>query len=158
WLFGGDQPVRIGAWIATGAIALSFVLSAAGLVWFLKDFGVGHHHEEVVAAAPETESKPADHDHGHSHAKSDAHAWADHVTWARVGSWYQDDRPAIELNLGYYIDHLSAVMFTMVTFVAMLIHLFSAGYMSEEMQQTVEDHPVHTEDGHLKRKGRYSRF
>src|SRR6516164_5539156 len=59
WLFGGDKPVRIGAYIATGAIALSFILSATGLVWFLKDFGVGHHHDETLAAAAETETKPA---------------------------------------------------------------------------------------------------
>jgi NADH-quinone oxidoreductase subunit L len=158
WLFGGDKPLRIGAYIATGAVALSFVLSATGLVWFLKDFGVGHHHEEAQAAAVETETKPAGHEHGHSHGKSESSAWADHVTWARIGMWDKDDRPGNELNLGYYIDHLAAVMFTMVTFVAMLIHFFSAGYMSEEMHETVEDHQVHTEDGHLKRKGRYSRF
>ncbi|HEV3145573.1 MAG TPA: NADH-quinone oxidoreductase subunit L, partial [Gemmataceae bacterium] len=157
WLFGGDQPLRMGAWIATGAIALSFILSATGLVWFLKDFGVGH-HEETLAAVVETETKAGAHDHGHEHAATHHHAWAEHVTWARVGMLRDDSRPAIELNLGYYIDHLAAVMFTMVTFVAMLIHLFSAGYMSEEMHETVEDHQVHTEDGHLKRKGRYSRF
>ncbi|HLW67667.1 MAG TPA: NADH-quinone oxidoreductase subunit L [Gemmataceae bacterium] len=156
WLFGGDQPVRIGAYVATGAIALSFILSATGLVWFLNDKGVGHHHDEVQTSGTETETKPAGHQHGHSHEAD--HKWADHVTWARVGMLETDVRPAVELNLGYYIDHLAAVMFTMVTFVAMLIHLFSAGYMSEELHQTVEDHQVHTEDGHLRRKGRYSRF
>ena len=61
WLFGGDKPSRIGAYVATGAIALSFVLSATGLVWFVKDFGVGHHDESTQAAAPETETKPAGH-------------------------------------------------------------------------------------------------
>jgi NADH-quinone oxidoreductase subunit L len=158
WLFGGDKPVRVGAYVATGAIALSFILSATGLVWFLKDFGVGHQHEEARATAPETESKPAGRERGHSPSAGEASAWQEHVSWARVGMWDNNDRPAIELNLGYYIDHLAAVMVTMVTFVAMLIHLFSAGYMSEEMNETVEDHQVHTEDGHLKRKGRYSRF
>ncbi len=32
----------------------------------------------------------------------------------------------------------------MVTFIATLIHIFSIGYMSDELQETVEDHPVHT--------------
>src|SRR5438270_7021219 len=49
-------------------------------------------------------------------------------------------------------------MFLMVTFIASLIHLFSIGYMSEELQPVVEDHQVHTEDGHLHRRGRFGRF
>src|SRR5207302_2906760 len=53
---------------------------------------------------------------------------------------------------------LSAVMFVMVTFIATLIHLFSIGYMSDELQKTVEDHEVHTAHGHLERRGRYGRF
>ncbi|HZZ78791.1 MAG TPA: NADH-quinone oxidoreductase subunit L, partial [Gemmataceae bacterium] len=44
------------------------------------------------------------------------------------------------------------------TFIASLIHLFSIGYMSEELQKTVEDHEVHTAHGHYERRGRYGRF
>src|SRR5262249_44906058 len=80
------------------------------------------------------------------------------------------------LQLGYYIDFLAALMFVMVTFVAALIHLFSIGYMSEELAETVEDHQVdlvghhwahaegHTEEDHgsvgrhLRRRGRFGRF
>jgi NADH-quinone oxidoreductase subunit L len=62
------------------------------------------------------------------------------------------------LTIGYSIDSLSVVMFVMVTFIATLIHLFSIGYMSEEDAEVVEDHQVHTEDGHLRRRGRYGRF
>src|SRR5262249_24239259 len=36
--------------------------------------------------------------------------------------------------------------------------LFSIGYMAEELPETVEDHQVHTEDGHLHRRGRFGRF
>src|SRR5262249_15296344 len=60
--------------------------------------------------------------------------------------------------LGYRIDSLAAVMFLMVTFVATLIHLFSMGYMAEELQPIVADHQVHTADGHLHRRGRFGRF
>src|SRR6516165_9700717 len=49
-------------------------------------------------------------------------------------------------------------MFLMVTFVATMIHVFSIGYMSEELQPVVEDHQVHTADGHLHRPGRFGRF
>src|SRR5438270_6259431 len=49
-------------------------------------------------------------------------------------------------------------MFLMVTFIATLIHIFSMGYMAEELQPIVEDHQVHGEHGHLHRRGRYGRF
>ncbi|HEV2947675.1 MAG TPA: NADH-quinone oxidoreductase subunit L, partial [Gemmataceae bacterium] len=62
------------------------------------------------------------------------------------------------LRLGYRIDSLTVVMFLMVTFIATLIHLFSIGYMSDELAPVVEDHQVHTETGHLKRRGRFGRF
>src|SRR5436305_604111 len=79
--FGGDTPVRYGAWVATAAIAGSFLLSFAGLVWFLNDRGVGHGHEEHAA-----------HEHvaGEAHDAHDEHAakedrWADRAEWIRLG-------------------------------------------------------------------------
>ena len=62
------------------------------------------------------------------------------------------------LQLGFRIDHLTVVMFLMVTLVATLIHVFSIGYMSEELEPVVADHQVHTADGHLHRGGRFGRF
>jgi NADH-quinone oxidoreductase subunit L len=49
-------------------------------------------------------------------------------------------------------------MFVMVTFIATLIHLFSIGYMADELQPEVADHQVHTAHGHLHRRGRFGRF
>src|SRR5262249_46050596 len=69
-----------------------------------------------------------------------------------------DDRNGTLIELGYRIDALNAIMFMMVTFVASLIHLFSIGYMSDELKPEVEDHQVHTEHGHLHRRGRFGRF
>src|SRR5262249_28389542 len=66
--------------------------------------------------------------------------------------------PGIALTLGYLIDTLTVVMFMMVTFIATLIHIFSIGYMGDELAETVEDHQVHTESGHLVRRGRFGRF
>src|SRR2546423_178801 len=51
-----------------------------------------------------------------------------------------DPRPGTRLELGYRIDHLGAVMFAMVTFIATLIHIFALGYMAKEVNETVEDH------------------
>lgn len=62
-------------------------------------------------------------------------------------------------SIGFYIDSLSSLMFVMVTFVATLIHLFSIGYMAEEIPaENVADHHVHTDEGPLSRRGRYARF
>jgi NADH-quinone oxidoreductase subunit L len=85
--------------------------------------------------------------------------WEGNIEWARVlSSTTSDaDRGAI-LNIGFRIDMLSAVMFVMVTFVASLIHLFSIGYMADELKTTVEDHEVHTAHGHYERRGRFGRF
>src|SRR5205823_2652877 len=41
---------------------------------------------------------------------------------------------------------------------ATLIHIFSIGYMGEELQPIVADHQVHTDEGHLHRRGRFGRF
>ena len=62
------------------------------------------------------------------------------------------------LQLGFRIDSLTVLMFVMVTFIATLIHVFSIGYMGDELQETVEDHQVHAAHGHLHRRGRFGRF
>jgi NADH-quinone oxidoreductase subunit L len=134
WL-GGDTPGRGGAYLATGAMALAFLLSLIGFVQYTG----AHDHE------PEIEG------------------WAGQLDWAQVIqlSPAADHAPltrASILQLGYRIDSLTAVMFLMVTLVATLIHVFSIGYMGEELQPIVEDHQVHTEEGHLKRRGRFGRF
>ncbi len=89
------------------------------------------------------------------------HHWEGHIEWARIRpspKSVSDPERGTLLTLGFRIDMLSAVMFVMVTFIATLIHLFSIGYMSDELQKTVEDHEVHTAHGHLERRGRFGRF
>src|SRR5262249_38225459 len=81
--------------------------------------------------------------------------WSASLEWARLQF---PELPATSLTLGYRIDSLTAVMFLMVTFVATLIHIFSIGYMNEELEPMVSDHQVHTAEGHLRRRGRYGRF
>jgi proton-translocating NADH-quinone oxidoreductase chain L len=43
-----------------------------------------------------------------------------------------DTRPALVIPLGIHIDGLAVIMFSMVTFIATLIHVYSMGYMSED--------------------------
>jgi NADH-quinone oxidoreductase subunit L len=147
---GGDRPGRAGAYIATGAIGLAFVLSVIGFVLFRfsEDYGPAH----AVAVQEAAASREA----AASGEGRISDAWAEHIVWAHLP--VLGDRPAVELTLGYRVDSLTGIMFLMVTFIATLIHLFSIGYMSEELQPVVEDHQVHTEDGPLQRRGRFGRF
>jgi NADH-quinone oxidoreductase subunit L len=184
-LLGGEVTGRGPAYIATAAIGLAFVCSLTGFILFLGyDHHGGHDHGHHQAAKGHEGHKHdhkhdhKGHQHGHDHgakghdeaghAKKDhqhpkkAHhnPWADSIPWAAVRPLSNDQDPhrASELRVGYYIDHLSAIMFVMVTFIATLIHIFSIGYMSDELQQTVEDHQVHSDHGHYHRRGRFGRF
>ena len=136
-LLGGDLPLKAGAYLATAAMAVSAALAVGGLVWFLGEAG---------------------------HAGHSAH-WAERTEWARVGPpaapYGTANRPAAALELGYRIDHLSAILFAMVTVVGTLIFVFSLGYMADEAGQTVEDHEADRQTlrpGHFARRGRYGRF
>jgi NADH-quinone oxidoreductase subunit L len=136
-------PPRWPALVATGAIAGAFVFCLIGAVIFFQDQGAGH------AAAPAAE-------HGAhqaaAHTEAEPGKWNGHFTWLSLSIGGR------VLQLGYHIDHLSVLMFLMVTFVATLIHLFSMGYMADELKPMVEDHEVHADGGHLRRRGRFGRF
>ncbi len=161
-LLGGDRPVRTGAYVATAAIGLSCVLSLVGFVWFSRDYAALHqeHHAEHAAAADHGEAVAAGHDQDADQLREQFESrWKGNVSWAWVypSGLSNPDRGTL-LTLGYRIDHLTATMFLMVTFIATLIHIFSIGYMGDELEPIVEDHQVHTEHGHLHRRGRFGRF
>jgi NADH-quinone oxidoreductase subunit L len=138
---GGDNPPRWPAYVATAAIAGAFFLTLLGFILFVNDYGLEAHHGAAHA------------EHAPSHGEE--HEWAGRITFAKLTSTTSF---ASKLELGYKIDSLSAIMFLMVTFIATLIHVFSMGYMADEMQPQVEDHQVHTDHGHFHRRGRYGRF
>jgi NADH-quinone oxidoreductase subunit L len=149
---GGDNP-KWPAYVATAAIGIACVLA---LIGFVRLVGEHAEHEAEQKAAQQHDK----HDEGE---KKEEHAhvsgWTDHVQWAWIGPRsVAEKEPARVLHVGYRIDHLAAVMFLMVTFIATLIHVFSIGYMSEELQPVVEDHHVHTEHGALHRRGRFGQF
>ncbi|MBI1918013.1 MAG: NADH-quinone oxidoreductase subunit L [Planctomycetes bacterium] len=149
---GGDVPSRWPAWLATAAIGLAFVCSATGFVWFLDD------HKQIESLEEEARhGKASDRELAHEKLKELEAHWVGSIDWVRLGA-SDDPRQGLALQLGFRIDHLSAIMFLMVTLVATLIHLFSLGYMAEEKQLHVEDHQVHGEEGHYRRRGRFGRF
>ncbi len=81
-------------------------------------------------------------------------AWQWNFEWLRVGM-----RKSAVLRMGFHVDSLTVIMFFMITFVATLIHLFSIGYMHEELHDPVHD-PLAVAPGQppLHRRGRFPRF
>lgn len=126
FFLGGNRPLRSGAYLATAAIAASAVLAIIGLIRFLDDAG-------TLSPIPLEQR------------------WAERTAWAKVGPSSADS--AITLELGYRIDHLTALMFAMVTFISTWIFVFSLGYMKDETEEQHEDH-----EAHFTRPGRYGRF
>lgn len=110
----------------------------------------------------ETPKSDAAHAQPPPHAPAGAHADATHAAPAKVvftGIYYRLAKfGSLDISLSYYIDSLTLVMFTMVTFIASCIHIFAIGYMSDELTENYEDHQVHTSHGHFHRPGRFHRF
>lgn len=84
---------------------------------------------------------------------------AAHTAEAFSGDWYAlGVFGKLQITIGYYIDGLTVAMFTMVTIVATCIHVYSLGYMHEELHE-VTDPLVTLSNGEvLKRRGRFCRF
>src|SRR5262249_14089992 len=143
---GGDVPARWPAWLATGAIGLAFVCSVVGFVQFLDDHKqidalkeerAGKEQDDKKTRKTPKNEKPAEKEARQAKAKQlaaelaagkekveelESH-WIGSVDWLRLGA-PGDIRQGLALQVGLKIDHLSAIMFLMVTFVATLIHLF----------------------------------
>jgi proton-translocating NADH-quinone oxidoreductase chain L len=114
---------RRNAWVATGAIGSSLVLSLIGLASFLPHLG---RHD---AAA------------GHSAAPETPFAWTAEIEWLGVGPMQLPGAtpeqtpvtlPALRIPLSIRIDALAVLMFAMVSLVSTLIHVYSMGYMADD--------------------------
>lgn len=178
---------KTAAYLAVGCIGTGFVCSLlASIIWLsatnwhpLKphhaahdevahgdgENAAGEHHEPGHAESGHAEEghaeekhAAADHDHPVATDEKDAEAEHDGPT-AVSGTYYQIAHfGKLKLDIGYYIDSLTLVMFTMVTLIATCIHVFAIGYMSDELTEDYEDHFVHVGQGHLHRPGRFYRF
>jgi NADH-quinone oxidoreductase subunit L len=128
-----------------------------GFVQYTSDYNDAYHEHDHGAAHASHENKHAD--DANARQKRFEDRWKQSIEWAAVAKEEREtEKPGSLLRLGYRIDHLTAIMFLMVTLVGTLIFIFSLGYMSEELQPEVVDHQVHTEHGHLHRRGRFGRF
>ncbi|HEY3790047.1 MAG TPA: NADH-quinone oxidoreductase subunit L, partial [Urbifossiella sp.] len=130
WLCGGDRPLRTGAYLATAAMAVSAAMAITGLIAFLHDADRQLQPEQMAAR------------------------WSERMDWVRIGpmdsaapaEWEKRTaaepnriapRTALALELGYRIDHLTALMFAMVTVIGTGIFVFSLGYMRDETDDVV---------------------
>ena len=184
--FWGSRQSRAAAWIAVGCIATGFVCSfSALLIWgnanhwsvmHKADHGASHEsHDGHEAEKGHEQHAPAGHEapaekHGSTSSESQyqltalaaEEADAAHSAGPTIYSgtlYYLARFGSLDLSLDYYIDSLTLVMFTMVTFIATCIHLFAMGYMSEELTEEYVDHHAHLSNGHhVHRPGRFYRF
>jgi len=135
------QLKRLNAYLATGAIGLSCVLSLIGFLAYAfetKGFYRPPHaeaHRSEAAGGPAAE---------HSAAGADSHrslVWTGDVDWVILGgpaaavvgmTRFTTSKPDLAIPLGVSIDNLGVLMFLMVTLIATLIHIYSMGYMHDD--------------------------
>jgi proton-translocating NADH-quinone oxidoreductase chain L len=184
WLRWSHRLSKSAALCAVACIGIGFLCSLSALmVWgnatgwaalAPADHGEGAHHGAEVShgaaaqhgTATAHPTDPADaeavvaaHDEGANHHHVPVKAEAAHAPKAFSGTFYELARfGALRLSLDWYIDSLTLVMFTMVTFIATCIHCFAIGYMKDELTEEYEDHQVHSRHGHFTRPGRFHQF
>jgi len=159
--FWGTRQSKTAAYLAVFCIGAGFFLSVGALCLWGKTTewsALEEHHAGEPAVAAATGHPPAD----AAHAAAGEHGAASGKThWPRYfsGTYYLLAQfGSLRFSIDYYIDSLTLVMFTMVTLIAALIHIFAVGYMGDELTDDHEDHQVHTSHGHLHRPGRFYRF
>jgi NADH-quinone oxidoreductase subunit L len=140
-VFFGPRMGKAGhcaGYVATGAIAAALVLSVIALGAWLWQHPLGAPAHQAEGAAP------------HAAAAAIAPIARDWYTLGEFGS--------LRLTIGYYIDALTIAMFTMVTFIATCIHVYSYGYMHEELEEVTDPLVTLSNGQSLKRRGRFYRF
>jgi proton-translocating NADH-quinone oxidoreductase chain L len=134
-LIAGRVLGRLNAFLATGAIATSFVLSAVGLVSYVSTHpGIWSGAEHAAAGHGEGEGEVAPGPEEAHGADVSAKAWTGSVDWVVLGGGLNGDGTSagLAIPLGIHIDGLAAIMFVMVSLIATLIHVYSMGYMSDD--------------------------
>lgn len=104
---------------------------------------------------------PASHSYPSASSSTSAHVSALSHRPVVTGDWYVlAEFGDLRLAVGYYVDALTIVMVLMVTLVATLIHVYSLGYMHEELHAEVTDPEVRVgvPAEPLRRPGRFARF
>ncbi|MFZ5829803.1 MAG: NADH-quinone oxidoreductase subunit L [Planctomycetota bacterium] len=171
-VFFGPRMGRDGhcaAYLATLAIVVSLGLSLAGLGAWLFEHPItaaGHHaggaeHPASAHQAAEKASGKAaiDNHSAPQHAPADRAHVAPALPKPISGEWYAlGVFGETRIGVGYYIDGLTLAMFCMVTLIASCIHVYSIGYMHDELDEVTDPLVVLPDGRKLRRPGRYARF
>lgn len=73
--------------------------------------------------------------------------------------WIFAEFGELKFPIGYYVDALTILMMLMVALVATCIHIYSWGYMAEELEEPVADYEISLSDGTpLFRPGRFPQY
>ncbi len=158
-LVGGRRLGRAGigaAWVACGAIVGSFCLATialAGWLWInplVSSEGHGSTHATPASATEGSGDSSIGSLHGGKHDQS---------AQPLSGIWYTlGEFGSSRVAISYYIDGLTVAMFVMVSLIASCIHIYSIGYMHEELEEVTDD-TMRLADGRwLRRPGRFHRF
>jgi NADH-quinone oxidoreductase subunit L len=169
-LLGGDAPGRTPAYVALAAAAGSLLLALSGAALFALDQSELR-DRETAAAAPAEEELALPQSRQQKAKQDDAvrglrvyrlyfdRRWAGSVEWLRLyPSGVPDPDRAVALRVGFRVDGLTVPLFALVTLVALLAQAFALGYLRQELAPEVTDHEVVTDDGPLRRRGRYGSF
>ncbi|MGW8256160.1 MAG: NADH-quinone oxidoreductase subunit L [Thermoguttaceae bacterium] len=161
---------RGAGYLATAAIIGSFVLSLAALGLWISVHPLPQEtdtpHASTVIAEGESRifldqhQTPLQHSAAAVPGKTEPLHPADSLPAAAIsGDWYLFGAfGSLRVTIGYYIDALTIAMFCMVTLTASCIHVYSFGYMHEELRE-VTDPLVKLAGGRaLRRRGRFHRF
>ncbi len=156
---------RGAGFVATAAILAAFVLSSAALtVWLAANpLAASEKHDSIEQGKETAENHATDNHAAEGNAKEGQEEGQEAPVKPPIPpishDWYSlGVFGSLRVTIGYYIDALTIAMFFMVTLVASCIHIYSFGYMHEELSE-VTDHQVTLADGHhLVRRGRFHRF
>jgi proton-translocating NADH-quinone oxidoreductase chain L len=159
---------KLGAYVATGSIVLSVVLSFTAMfgVWLPSHplAEATHQSEDDHAAASsstpfkliatESESHDTELHDTEEHANNPAPKYYS-------GEWYnlyETKNGSLKLSIGYYIDALTVGMFCMVSLIATCVHFYALGYMHDELHDFTDPEVTLSNGEQLTRPGRYHRF
>jgi len=147
-VFFGPRMGKAGhaaGYVATTAILTALVLSLISMGLWLSQHpvSVANHHDATQGAAHEEHAAT-------KHAERIAPVTGDWYTLGEFGK--------LRITIGYYIDSLTLAMFCMVTFIAACIHVYSFGYMHEELHDVTDPLVILSDGKPLKRRGRFYRF
>jgi len=132
-LFFGRRMGKAGrgaGYVATGAILTALAISVLStFVW------VSHHWPQAPDHHPAEVIEPITY------------------YWYSLGEFGE-----LQVSISFYIDSLTIAMFCMVTLLASCIHVYSIGYMHEELEDVTDPLVTLANGENLTRRGRYYRF